>query len=92
MGTSLFWPRGVLRKWGKLQKRQMRPRGYDPVLKTSLAARKSLGPIDPNVRNKTWMSRDISVYANNEYVFAAFPIARALFCDKGKEKSANQRL
>ena len=57
--------------------------GYEPVLKPYQSVRKSLGPIDPKVRNKTWMSPGLSVYANNDYVFATFPIALALFWDKG---------
>ena len=57
--------------------------GYQSVLKPFQAVRESLDPIDPNVRNKTWMSQDLSAYANNEYVFATFPIALALFWDKG---------
>ena len=57
--------------------------GYESVLKHHQAVKKSLGPIDPNVRNKTWMSHDLSVYANNEYVYATFPIALALFWGKG---------
>ena len=61
--------------------------GYQSVLKPFQAVRKSLDPIDPNVRNKTRMSHDLSVYANNEYVFATFPIALALFWDKGGERN-----
>ena len=57
--------------------------GYESVLKHHQAVKKSLGPIGPNVRNKTWMSQDLSVYANNEYVYATFPIALSLFWGKG---------
>ena len=56
---------------------------YQSVLKPYHAERKSLDPIGPQVRNKTRMSPDLSVYANNEYVFAAFPIALALFWERG---------
>ena len=61
------------------------------VLKHHRAVRKSLDPIDPKVRNKTWMSPELCVYANNEYVFATFPIALALFCDKGWKEICESR-
>ena len=49
--------------------------GYEPVLKQHQAVKKSLGPIDPNVRNKTRTSHDLSFFANNEYFYATFAIA-----------------
>ena len=57
--------------------------GYQSALKPHQAVRKSLDPADPKVRSKTWIPPGLSVYANNEYVFATFPIALALFWDKG---------
>ena len=57
--------------------------GYESVLKQHQAVEKSLGPIGANVRNKTWMSQDLSVYANNEYFYATFAIALSLSWDKG---------
>ena len=47
--------------------------GYIGVLKPFQAVRKSLDPIGPKVRKKTWMPQDLCVYANNEYDFATFP-------------------
>ena len=65
--------------------------GYEPVLKTYQAVRKSLDPIDPKVLNKTWMSQDLSVYASNEYVFATSPIALPLFWDKSGDEISESR-
>ena len=65
--------------------------GYLGVLKPHEAVRKSLDPIDPKVRNKTWMSSELCVYANNEYVFATFPIALALFWDMGGKEICETR-
>ena len=65
--------------------------GYLGVLKPHEAVRKSLDPIDPKVRNKAWMSSELCVYANNEYVFATFPIALALFWDKGGKEICESR-
>ena len=64
--------------------------GYESVLKHHQAVNKSLDPIDPKVRSKTRISPDLSIYADNEYVYAAFPIALALF--RGKDGKRNLRI
>ena len=67
-----------------IQKRQMK--FQDTKRPRNLTKRSgSLYPIDPKVRNKTWISLELSFYANNEYVFVTPPIALALFWGKGEE-------
>ena len=65
--------------------------GYIGVLKRHQAARESLDPIDPEARNATWISPELSVFSNNEYVFATFPIALALFWDNGGKEICESR-
>ena len=57
--------------------------GYLSALKPHQAVKKCLGPIDGNARNKVWTPPDLNVYANNEYVYAIYPIAIALFWERG---------
>ena len=56
--------------------------GCKSVPKQHEAVKKSLDPFDPNVRNETWMSPDLLIYANSEYVYATSPIAIPLFWER----------
>ena len=60
--------------------------GYEEVLKQHEAVEKLLGPISENVRNKVWMSPDLQIYSNSEYVYGKFPIALSIFWGKGGEE------
>ena len=60
--------------------------GCKPVLKKHEAGKKCLDPISENVRNQVWMSPELLVYANAEYVYATSPIALALFWEMGGEE------
>ena len=89
--TSLFRSLNVRKGVVKVPKTANEISGYDPALKPHQEVRKSLDPIDPNVRNKTWTSPELHVRANNEYVFSTFPIALALFRDKGGKEICESR-
>ena len=49
--------------------------GYMSSMSEEDAVRKCLLPISDNVTSRDWMSRDLSVYSNSEYVYAIYPIA-----------------
>ena len=53
--------------------------GYRPSMTKDDALRKCLLPISDNVESRVWMSQDLSIYSNSEYVYAIFPIAVAFF-------------
>ena len=50
--------------------------------------REFLAPIPDNARARIWMSLDLSLYSNSEYVYAIFPIAISLFLGKGGREIA----
>ena len=62
--------------------------GYRTATIKEDALQKCRLPISDNVQSRVWMSHDLSVYSNSEYVYAIFPIAGALFWDKGVREIA----
>ena len=44
-----------------------------------------------NAQSMVWMSRDLSVYPNSEYVYSTPPIAVALFWDQGESEIAKSK-
>ena len=75
----------------KVQKTASGIDGYGNVLKHFQDVRKTLDAIDEGVRNKMWISEGLCVYANNEYVYATYPIALALSRDKGGKEICESR-
>ena len=59
--------------------------GYEDVPKKHEAVGKRLDPTSENVRNKVWMSPELLVYSNYEYVYSMFPIDLSLFWGEGGE-------
>ena len=57
--------------------------GYKPVLKKHEALKKCLDPISGNFQSQVWMSPELLVYSNSEYVYSTFTIALSLFWGKG---------
>ena len=57
--------------------------GYSPSTTREDAVQKSLAPRNLNDRAKIWMSQDLKIFPNSEYVHAISPIALALFWGKG---------
>ena len=57
--------------------------GYRISTRRGNEVRRILLPANLNVRAKVWMSRDLRIYSNSEYVYAIPPIALAVFWDKG---------
>ena len=51
------------------------------------AVEKCLGPIAENARNQGCMCPELSVFSNSGYIYAIYPIAIALFCEKGGMES-----
>ena len=49
--------------------------GYRAPLSLEDAVRKCLLPISSNFRSEIWISRDLKVFPNSEYVYAISPIA-----------------
>ena len=66
--------------------------GYRQSTNKEESVQKSLLPISLNARAKIWMSRDLKVFPNSEYVYAISPIAIALFWGKGGLGIANSEL
>ena len=62
--------------------------GYRTSMAIEDAIQKCLAPISENARTRIWMSQELSVYSNSEFAYAIFPIAIALFCDKGGREIA----
>ena len=57
--------------------------GYKSALTKDEAIKKCLGTMSDQARDQVWMSPDLLIYSNSEYVFATFPIALALFLGQG---------
>ena len=57
--------------------------GYRLPMSKEDDVRKSPLPISDNVASRVWMSHDLSIYSNSEYVYTIFSIAVALFWDQG---------
>ena len=56
-------------------------------------SQKRMGTENNNVRNKVWMSRDVSTYSNSGYVFATSPIDLSMFRGKrGREIATSHPL
>ena len=62
---------------------------YMPSMAREGSARKTLFPIIDNARTSVWMSHDLIVYSNSEYVYAIFPITIALFWYIGGRRITN---
>ena len=65
--------------------------GYKSDISKEDAIRKRPVPIYENVRNRTWMSQELSIYSNSEYAYAIFPIEIGLFWDRWGRQIAESK-
>ena len=57
--------------------------GYKNSTALEDSIQKFLAPISVNARTRIWTAQDLSLYSNSEYLYAIFPIAIAVFWDRG---------
>ena len=61
--------------------------GYKEVLKQHESVKKCLDRISENARNKVWMSPDLLIYSNSEYVYATSPNRSCPVLGQGRESN-----